>query len=571
MIKASTSRLIELNALCKGHTLSFEHQPYFAELMRLVRGDGLITLVIGAGASIDSGLPTWPQLLGAMADLIKDDEIRAIAKADAADQLRKAATIQTLVLKSTGETRKGILRKALLPDDLNPTPGDLVASIARLVAVDLSRFRILTTNFDSILEEALGEQLDVPVQGVSLADFLSNPGRVNSTECHIVHLHGRVSKNDDPAPLLPLVLTESEFLRHGPEVKDAVRKAMLGASAVVFAGVSLTDPNLVGPLWDISNPKDPSAVPPEAAIPKYVLSVVDHPGGVDRVSFEVAARVARTKSLYLDDELKSRPILLKSYSQLVQAFNEMGLCAAVPSTYVLRPKTGKSTRYGARFTQALNQAYSGINASRKSNLPADASQVSDKLHGILYGRDGIVRLIERLLREKAGVASLDDERFGLFIWLRQRSAGGINAPYGVHLVGSSTYAHREEWSLERPDEISFNSDYMASRCLFMGGLQFTNVDLKRDRPPTWRGLMARPLILRGYTSDASASKKIDDMYDRLTLGSVTLNSTRCVLEDEISALAGKPMSALAVLKQHGAIQEISEAINTQVMSKVLFP
>jgi hypothetical protein len=344
---------------------------------------------------------------------------------------------------------------------------------------------------------------------------------------------------------------------------------MRDVSAVIFAGVSLTDPNVVGPLWEIAHSDDVDVVAREKAVPKFVLNVISHPGG-DEVTFEVAAKVARYKSLYLDEQLLARPILLKSYSQLVQAFNEMGLCAAEPANYVLRPRSGKSTRYGMRFSQALTHAYDSIGASRRTDLPKSAGPLSDNLHEILYRKRGIVNLIEQQLRDKAGVASLGDEKFGLFLWLRVRSRDGLNAPYKVHLVGSSTYAHREEWSLNRPDEISFNSDYMASRCLFVGGVQMQNLELRREHPPTWRGILARPLVLRGVTSTAAAGHTVDEMYDRLTLGSVTLNTTHHVVEEGENGVP-TPKSGLATLQENAALKDVLEALNDQVMSRILFP
>lgn len=579
---AAANGLIEEKALSKGHTLSFGDQPYFAELMRQVRDSGQIVLIVGAGASIDSGLSPWPQLLNAMADQIKDPDIKRVARADTSDQLRKAENIQTLVLQTTGESAKGILRTALLPDHLDPKPGDLSWSIARLVATNPGRFQILTTNFDSMLEVALAEQLDVPVVGVSLGDYLADPDHDNSSECRVIHLHGRVSKNDKPPALQPLVLTESEFLRHGPDVQRALRSAMRSAGAVVFVGVSLTDPNLVGSLWGIANGiaaggTDPTAhgadgratteLERERKIPKYVFSVVDAPG-LDDCSFFIAARIARFKSMYLNEKLLAKPILLKSYSQLIQAFNEMGLCAAAPSNYVLRPKTGRSTRYGVRFTQALNDAYRAIGVTRGADLPNDGRDLSDKLNDVLAGRRGIIAEIERLLREEAGSAMPAGEHFGLFLWLRARAHDGLKAQYAVHRVGCSMYSHRLSWSFKRTDEVSFNSQYLAARCLFMGGIQLKNIDPPRMTSPEWRGIMARPLILHGYTSSVSPSAKSEDMYDRLTLGSVTLNSTFNAVDEK--GVDG-PMSALSTLDECGAIGQLGEFVNSAVLSRVLFP
>ena len=574
---SSTSLLISNKSLENGHSLSFKNQPYFEQLMRATRAGKRMTLVVGAGVSMDSGLPSWPQLLSAMADQIKDPIIARIANDDSSDQLRKAEYIQSLIMGMTSESPRGMLRRALYPDDSDPKPGELAEAIARLIAVDPSRFQLLTTNFDNMLEQALKGHLTISVNSVALDNYEGESGDGKSFS--VVHLHGMVTRNDKPKPLDPVVLTESEFLRNGDRVKSVLRRAMKSSASVVFVGVSLTDPNLVGPLWEIFHSQDPEVKDTEQSVAKYVFSVVSSPTNTFHVEFPVAAKIMRYRAQY-NEQFGARPILLKSYSQLVQAFSEMGLCAVEPANYVLTPKHGQSIRYGARLNRAITQAYKAIGAARGQELPRDTangSALSEALHKALYGGNGLVSLIEKVLREEARIESLGDEKFALFLWLRRRARGKVSAPYGVMLTGSSAYVHREEWSFKRPDEISYNSEWMASRCLFMGGLQITNGTNTTDgipgssgkQPPTWNGILARPLILRGFSSPVSSNRDLDGMYDRLVIGSVTLNSTYCMVDDNTKNPDVK-LSALAALKASDRLNEVSEKLNAVVLEQVLY-
>jgi SIR2-like domain len=572
---ASTSRLISKGSLENGHALSFKHQPYFKQLMQTIRVKTRMTLVVGAGVSMDSGLPDWTQLLSAMADQITDPVIASIAKEDTSDQLRKAEYIQSLIMGMTAESPRSILRRALYPDDSDAKPGELAEAIARLIAVDPSRFQLLTTNFDNMLEQALERHLEMPVISVGLNDYEEGSADGQSS-FPVVHLHGMVTRNDKPKPLDPVIVTESEFLRDGYRVKTALLNAMRTSSSVVFVGVSLTDPNLVGPLWETSHPHDSGVKQTDLEVPKYVFSVVSKPTKT-HVDFPVAARIMRYRSEY-NERLGARPILLKSYSQLVQAFSEMGLCAVEPANYVQNPSHGQSTRYGARFSRAITQAYQSIGTARGNELPKDGATLSENLHKALYGRKGLVPLIEKELRDEAHIESLGDEKFALFLWLRRRATGKVTAPYGVVLIGSSAYVHREEWSFKRPDAISYNSEWMASRCLFMGGLQITNGASILDgvprssgkQPPIWNGILARPLILRGFSSPVSTNQDLDGMYDRLVIGSVTLNSTYCMVDDDTKD-PNTNLSALSTLKASDRLNEVSEKLNAVVLDQILYP
>ena len=51
------------------------------------------------------------------------------------------------------------------------------------------------------------------------------------------------------------MLTESDFLEHGARVQEIVTSA-IAAGTILFVGLSLTDPNIVGPLYRSDNSGD---------------------------------------------------------------------------------------------------------------------------------------------------------------------------------------------------------------------------------------------------------------------------------------------------------------------------
>jgi NAD-dependent SIR2 family protein deacetylase len=151
------SRIVDPGVFDKGDTFSFRAQPYLKELFDTVRGRGRpLTVVVGAGVSMNSSLPSWRSLIDKMTQTIADGEIRKIAFSDDSDLMRKAEIVLQLVKDGNRNIQDHeIIRDALYQRDLQVTPGELAKSMARLVYATRADTRLLTTNFDIILEEAL--------------------------------------------------------------------------------------------------------------------------------------------------------------------------------------------------------------------------------------------------------------------------------------------------------------------------------------------------------------------------------------------------------------------------------
>jgi hypothetical protein len=518
--------MVRPEALASGHALSLDNQPYLKRLLGLIRDKSHpVTLVLGAGVSIDSGLPTWNLLLDFMIAQIPDGRMRDLAEADrTADPTRQAEYIQRLVAKQTNKSTEEIVRDALYLDNQDPTPGGLANALARLVGSSAERFTVLTTNFDHIFEAALKDNTEIEVQSLGLADAEPADANIACTDelLSVTHLHGMLQRNNDKN-LQPIILTEAEFLREGPRVRGIIGR-QLATSTVIFVGLSLTDPNLVGPLWEFAHAGDSTGRKYE----HFVLTVVpDSEIGsfLDICQYEIS------KAAHLDENLSLRPVFMKSYSQLIQMVNDMGLAAVETVRYSKNPSCGTSIRYGKRLQECLRNAYGHIGCVRSESIPvaAAAEVLSERLHNALTVRSGPIDALKNLRSQliEAGVEDLpqlNEEHFGLTLWLRVPGHGSKRPPYAIQLVGTSICAHREAWSIQRSEEINRRSEFIASKCLYWGRTEVGDVRAA-DPPSLWKGVLATPITIYAIGSGASLTGTYETMLDRVTIGVATLNTT----------------------------------------------
>ena len=415
--------LIEHHVLAHNHALSFTNQPYLKDLFKEVLDrDRTLTLVVGAGVSINAGLPSWPKLIDRIIDKIDDDDLKELARGFQADPLRRAEFVLQLARrKNVSAEEHELIRDALYPKEYIARPGLLAESLARLVAVRPEKVRIITTNFDQLLEVALNEQLGsgrVKSYGLDHADEWASLNSLD--EVGVLHVHGAVTQarahESDPSRHLitPLILTESHYLKYGVEVRHRISQAFSDAVGL-FVGLSLTDPNLIGPLYG-TTPKQP------AGPNRYAITVADLNQRQSHVR-EKAAMLAVESVRFLNDKLALRPIIVKSYSQVEQVVSDLSLALAEPKRYLGSVSRGRtSLKYGARLDQALKTCYEAIGCKRNSFIPTgpSASIITEKLRTALYSRKGPKKLLDQWT-DRRGIKFSDGEpeRYGIHLWLRR--------------------------------------------------------------------------------------------------------------------------------------------------------
>jgi hypothetical protein len=517
MDKNGTSSVIDHKAFLNGKTMSFADQPYLDMLFTDVRNPALpLTIVVGAGVSMNAGLRSWPELVRQMTDQISDEHLRSLARLDTSDLLRRAEIIVQLIKEHNRNVEDHeIIRDALYQKDMEPTPGQLAMSIARLVAARRDNVKLITTNFDTILESALRKHFK-HVQPFSLDEKEGWEATHGSQTIGVLHVHGVVEQHEPPHK--PTILTESQFFRHGADVRNIIYEHMKDACSL-FVGLSMSDPNLIGPIYEMTNR--------EIDRHRFTLVVPDAaPGAADAVD---SIRYAIQSAKFMERELTLRTVFLRSYSQLNQAISDLGLALVEPDRYKARPRDGSpSLVYGKRLARALDNCYASIGCPKARQVPtgAAAQDLNNRLYDALHSRRGPVQSLRQVAKRLGdfAIGGQNGENLALFLWLRSHHRAVTKAPYALNLVGTSAYLHREEWSVRRELDITRDSKMAAVQAVFRGTPLAVNVD-PSPTSPIWQGIVAVPIVMES----AGSNRTLDRVpVDQLTIGAITLNSTRKV-------------------------------------------
>ncbi|MCU1677123.1 MAG: hypothetical protein JWM93_1881 [Frankiales bacterium] len=238
-------------------------------LTRLAECDRL-TIFVGAGASMEVGLPSWWELVDRLLRRVAvdrgltEDEIDVFADGvlAEADGVIGAATVIRQHFGSSQFTGDAddFIRQALYAgegsgDLVDPPPGPTARAVARLVPRwPLGDVEILTTNNDPLLSRALDELIKDErkqgrgVHGLSGAIAGAAGPQLSRKRLVVRHLHGAL----DPAARAsmekkPIVIAESDY--HGVQEAESWQRAqlvdLLANSTCVFVGASMTDVNVL--------------------------------------------------------------------------------------------------------------------------------------------------------------------------------------------------------------------------------------------------------------------------------------------------------------------------------------
>ncbi|MDG4669370.1 SIR2 family protein [Mycobacterium sp. 236(2023)] len=556
--------LISANDLVNDHALSFSRQPYLRQMFDSIQKASMpLTLLIGAGLSMNSGLPSWGELVNRLAASIQDKEMARLVASNEGDQIRRAEIALTLAhsLNKNAHTHE-LIRDALFPPSALVVPGPLAKSLARLVAVRAGTVRIITTNFDRIVEQALEEVLGTAVEAFGLSEKDQWRQHCEAGVISVLHVHGMVTQavgKPEDTVRHPLVLTQSQFLTHGAAVRDVIADALDGAVGL-FVGVSLTDPNVIAPLYQSAG-SDPAYTVPDSSkgrkdLHRYSISVMTPVTGAAD-DLQQAAYVTASAH-FIDRKLNVKPILLKSFSQVNQVVADMSLALRYPDLYKSRPSGGRpSLRYGNRYKSAISTAYGWLGLDRPPYVPVgDASaEITERLRA---GLSPIRTYLRRVARGHGlSYPRGAEENFQLCLWLRRLDAVSHGPTYSLELIGSSTFQNREPWAMRREVPISSDSPYAAAQAVFDGLPITTNLDGSRNSG-LWRGVIAVPITVGGFAVDGEESGQ---MLDQLTIGALTLDSTHYA--DGTDAEANEEMS-----RRLGVLSYLDENETDALLTKI---
>jgi hypothetical protein len=446
------------------------------ELLERAAGSPGLTLVVGAGASVEAVLPSWSQLierlLGRAARALprlatsvqRTEWIQETVRKDG--YLGAAAVVEAL---SGGNLQSWLIEALFGPGGPGSfEPGPIAAQLAALYLEDPEGIRILTTNYDDLLERSLRQ---AGVASARVKPYVSSvkpgPGRFA-----ITHLHGYAGRDRTT----DLILSEEHY--HGMQSHESWQERLmieqLSKRDCIFIGSSLSDTNLIRYLYRAG--KEPDRL--RTAI--FIRQEDQHHEPLKSTRERaISERWARCGV---------EPIFLDHYCDVAQLVYEIRLrrhCEIAGETY--RPVIDRARLW----SKETRREFLGLGSAAR--FRKRQAELSDQL------RDVLDRALERAYA--LGAHRNPRERLQLVIWLAN--------PDGAQLTGwvHSDRAHRDP-STVQPVGITADSQWVSVRAYCQG------TNFQRDRKiyaSRWRFVRGLPLI--------------SETYGRLPIGCLSLAST----------------------------------------------
>ena len=242
----------------------FSSTNYQISILRdhYVKGD--LTLFLGAGVSIDAGVPCWDDLLKYLLsnlftkkldDLIGDDGIQhKLAELYHKNFNTSPLMIAQYLKNGLGNDFLKYVRNGLY--NFNPKTSKLIDTITELCRPQRARQAlnsIITFNFDDLIENSLQNN------SIKFKSIFKEGQRTDRTELPIYHVHGFLPREVDLTSDNEVVFSEDAY--HSQFIdsfswSNLIQLNHLNQSVCVFIGLSITDPNLRR-LLDVSMRKNP--------------------------------------------------------------------------------------------------------------------------------------------------------------------------------------------------------------------------------------------------------------------------------------------------------------------------
>lgn len=550
--------VITAERLLAGSAISFTNQPLLEQLFTSVRAArGPLTLLVGAGISMDAGLPNWAQLVERIeCQLPKPDTFSLLAPAD----LQRRAQLALFAAQRAEPKRSehDRVREALLGSTVNHLrTGQMAQSLGRLAMVYDGEVRIFTTNFDGLLESSLRDFTARDVESYSLGGHSLSKGkkqfavrdwkRIPEDERWraVLHLHGKLAQEESPY-LQPLILTESTFSRYGRQIQDFLVK-YLSTGTVLIVGMSMTDPNILAPLRLTATSSADRFI---LTVPDVYRSFGDHLAG----STQAVARCAEFEvevAKMLANDLAVKPVLLKSYGQVNQVLSDLALASALPEQYSSKVSPSSDRLpYGYRLTRALGGIYRNIGYKPLVGIPQNRTQSEALSRKFRAACAKPMNFLKDEMRAATG-ATASDEHFGFFFWLRVPGGKSYAGKYEIKLICSSAYHHWEEWSGQNIQTISPLSSYTPALALYWGQPVVHNITSgSRGR---WRGSLAFPLVATSHYAMLGSYP-----LDTLQVGAIAVNTTGVIVGNEAT---GNSERSVIATWDHERMEAFEELLN----------
>jgi len=499
------------------HVLSRENVEFKKLVDDLATADRL-TLVIGAGAAMDAGLLPWRGLVRTFLEtgfkkaadarhiqLKPDESYESLAEVVIATQdVLRAATIGRYL---HGDQREAAIKEALYHlETERPRPGRILKAIGALAHSMGTKLRIITTNYDDLIEHELETSADVPIRV-----FTNSPddemklvsGDPDGEAIEIYHLHGFAPFDGEPQGTL--ILDDEDYAIMPVKSPGEILPKILGDGPTLFIGLSMTDPDLVAACYQATAARKAGSPPPWHGL--FVGRSMEIPDNLAKY----LKRVLR--------EMGIHPLDLASYGQISQVIYELIRRLADKEKYW-------ADKEHARYSHRFMAWHTGIHQKFRYVHGGDDYQTTQT---ILH--DGLNSLLEEVcthhLSDRSG-----PERLALHLWVREPGPElGTLA-----LWASSAHFHREGWSLKAQSyKVVAHSGISAVDVVYHSAIHVRNQsDSNLDR---WQAIVGIPIEL------------IQREYENVIVGVITISSTVPLYE---SVLEERTDSAIAAIHEWGA-------------------
>lgn len=196
-------------------------------------------VLVGAGASVGAGLPTWGGFLGNMIDMALGHRVINDDKAIEYRKLVEDPTKYLMVAAGLKEDLSNYFDEFIDQTFMapKPQPTELHKSLTQ---ADRLQF-VLTTNYDIIIEQAYRAAGVYDVSVCTFTDTGEVQRRLSKREFFILKAHGDASRVGNG-----IILTEIDYrnIIYRQRAYQSLLSAMFTMFTFVFVGASMTDPEI---------------------------------------------------------------------------------------------------------------------------------------------------------------------------------------------------------------------------------------------------------------------------------------------------------------------------------------